>query len=279
MTCFRCGSDHVVKNGKSSTGDQKFRCQSCGRTFQIAADKYIGFDENKTKLSESSKYSKMNSENIKNTNNNRSVKTIAKGNKKKFVVTFLLLLTILMAICEFAIGGIASGIVLLLSAAVISPITNHISVIKLNGVKLGILKSIVFVILFIAGCMLAPSVSNTKKESEQNQITTTFSTTTSITTTTTATLSTTTTTETTTKTETTTTATTITTTEVTTIVITEAATEVQQENDDRNSMIVYVTKTGEKYHYSNQCNGATYYPSTLGEALARGLEPCGKCVN
>lgn len=33
MQCYKCGSEHVVKNGKSSDGGQRYRCQSCGRTF------------------------------------------------------------------------------------------------------------------------------------------------------------------------------------------------------------------------------------------------------
>lgn len=41
---------------------------------------------------------------------------------------------------------------------------------------------------------------------------------------------------------------------------------------------IYVTRTGKKYHYNNHCNGGTYYESTLEQALARGLEPCKKCV-
>lgn len=41
---------------------------------------------------------------------------------------------------------------------------------------------------------------------------------------------------------------------------------------------IYVTRTGKKYHYSGSCNGGTYYKSTLQQALARKLGPCGKCV-
>ena len=41
---------------------------------------------------------------------------------------------------------------------------------------------------------------------------------------------------------------------------------------------IYVTKTGKRYHYDSTCNGGTYYPSTLEEALSRGLTPCEKCV-
>lgn len=42
--------------------------------------------------------------------------------------------------------------------------------------------------------------------------------------------------------------------------------------------VVYVTKTGKHYHYSDTCNGGTYYPSTLSSALKSGLTPCDKCV-
>ena len=41
---------------------------------------------------------------------------------------------------------------------------------------------------------------------------------------------------------------------------------------------VYVTRTGQRYHYSSTCNGGTYYESTLEAARARGLTPCDKCV-
>lgn len=41
---------------------------------------------------------------------------------------------------------------------------------------------------------------------------------------------------------------------------------------------IYVTKSGDHYHYDNHCNGGTYYESTLEEALARDLTPCKKCI-
>lgn len=44
------------------------------------------------------------------------------------------------------------------------------------------------------------------------------------------------------------------------------------------SRTVYITPTGERYHYDGNCNGGTYIPSTLGEALMRGLTPCWKCA-
>lgn len=39
---------------------------------------------------------------------------------------------------------------------------------------------------------------------------------------------------------------------------------------------VLVTRTGSKYH-THKCGNGTYYPATLSEAIARGLEPCQKC--
>ena len=45
-----------------------------------------------------------------------------------------------------------------------------------------------------------------------------------------------------------------------------------------NDRTVYVTETGKRYHYDNNCNGGTYYESTLQAALNRGLTPCQKCA-
>lgn len=54
----------------------------------------------------------------------------------------------------------------------------------------------------------------------------------------------------------------------------------QQEPDSnpQNSRTVYITKTGSKYHYDNNCGNGTYYESTLYAAKSRGLEPCAKCA-
>lgn len=41
---------------------------------------------------------------------------------------------------------------------------------------------------------------------------------------------------------------------------------------------VYRTKSGKRYHYDDNCNGGTYYETTLNKALAAGLTPCQKCV-
>ena len=51
-----------------------------------------------------------------------------------------------------------------------------------------------------------------------------------------------------------------------------------QAEENSADRIVYITKTGEKYHYSYDCSAADFYECTLAEALEMGLEPCGKCV-
>ena len=42
--------------------------------------------------------------------------------------------------------------------------------------------------------------------------------------------------------------------------------------------IVYITPTGEKYHYSSSCAGDNAEKTTYYEADAYGYEPCGKCA-
>lgn len=41
---------------------------------------------------------------------------------------------------------------------------------------------------------------------------------------------------------------------------------------------VYITKSGEKYHYENPCGNGKYFPISLAEAKAQGYEACKKCV-
>lgn len=48
--------------------------------------------------------------------------------------------------------------------------------------------------------------------------------------------------------------------------------------DPEAKVTVYITRTGEKYHYENPCGNGTYYPISLAEAKDRGYEPCEKCV-
>lgn len=58
--------------------------------------------------------------------------------------------------------------------------------------------------------------------------------------------------------------------------ITETTETTEADSADR---IVYITKTGKKYHYSYNCSDVDFYECTLSEALEMGLEPCGNCVD
>lgn len=40
----------------------------------------------------------------------------------------------------------------------------------------------------------------------------------------------------------------------------------------------YAAKPGKHYHFSETCNGGTYYEATLAEVMGRHLSPCDKCV-
>lgn len=46
----------------------------------------------------------------------------------------------------------------------------------------------------------------------------------------------------------------------------------------RAETMVYVTRTGSKYH-SHKCGNGNYYQQSLSEAKARGLTPCSKCYS
>lgn len=45
------------------------------------------------------------------------------------------------------------------------------------------------------------------------------------------------------------------------------------------SDMVWITRTGSKYHHDGTCNGGTYWEAPLASAVGMGLEPCDKCVN
>ena len=52
-----------------------------------------------------------------------------------------------------------------------------------------------------------------------------------------------------------------------------------EESSSANSKIVYVSKTGKKYHKLSNCNSATYFEITLSEAIKEGYTPCLRCAN
>lgn len=54
--------------------------------------------------------------------------------------------------------------------------------------------------------------------------------------------------------------------------------QAQSEASESQGRTVYITPTGKRYHYDNNCNGGTYIPSTMDEALSKGLTPCKKCA-
>ena len=45
-----------------------------------------------------------------------------------------------------------------------------------------------------------------------------------------------------------------------------------------NEKLIYMTRTGQKYHYDSSCNGGDYFRTTLSDAQKLGLQPCEKCV-
>lgn len=60
---------------------------------------------------------------------------------------------------------------------------------------------------------------------------------------------------------------------------TKKATTKRPETEDPDSQItVYITKTGDKYHYENPCGNGKYSPISLSDAKARGYTACEKCV-
>lgn len=51
-----------------------------------------------------------------------------------------------------------------------------------------------------------------------------------------------------------------------------------ESTDKKNSMTVYITPTGERYHLDPDCGGKNSYSITLSEAISRGYTPCKKCA-
>lgn len=52
----------------------------------------------------------------------------------------------------------------------------------------------------------------------------------------------------------------------------------QVQNTNTSGNTIYITDTGSKYHYNNNCNGGTYYPGTWDDVQRRNLTPCSRCV-
>lgn len=52
----------------------------------------------------------------------------------------------------------------------------------------------------------------------------------------------------------------------------------KQENLLIKTNVVYVSKTGKKYHKLSNCNSATYFEISLSEAIAEGYTPCLRCA-
>lgn len=127
-----------------------------------------------------------------------------------------------------------------------------------------IIISVIFALLIIIGLMTPGDSGNTNNETIAVGVTTQTTTEPETTETTATTATTTTTTETTTTTTTTTTGTT-----------TKETTTEQTTKD--NSRTVYITPTGEKYHYSKACAGKNAMERTYNEVKDR-YDPCKKCA-
>ena len=59
----------------------------------------------------------------------------------------------------------------------------------------------------------------------------------------------------------------------------EAATRTAIINTPEQQRLIYMTRTGNRYHYDNTCNGGTYFETTLEQVQKIGLGPCDKCVH
>lgn len=49
-------------------------------------------------------------------------------------------------------------------------------------------------------------------------------------------------------------------------------------NETHKKNVVYVSKTGKKYHRLSNCNSATYFEISLSEAILQGYTPCLRCA-
>lgn len=51
-----------------------------------------------------------------------------------------------------------------------------------------------------------------------------------------------------------------------------------ENNTQYEDKIVYISKTGSKYHALSKCNGGNYNSIALNEAIKKGYTPCKRCV-
>ena len=49
-TCHDCGSDKIVKNGKTRFGNQKYKCKSCGKTKVLVYQRKYSQEQKETIL-------------------------------------------------------------------------------------------------------------------------------------------------------------------------------------------------------------------------------------
>ena len=54
--------------------------------------------------------------------------------------------------------------------------------------------------------------------------------------------------------------------------------ESKQEVEEPKKNVVYISKTGKKYHRISNCNNANYFEVSLSEAIAKGCTPCLRCA-
>lgn len=72
--------------------------------------------------------------------------------------------------------------------------------------------------------------------------------------------------------------------EASSTIVSDVTNEMESENTTNSVMIsntrmVYVSKTGKKYHNLSNCNGAEYTGISISEAISRGYTPCLRCAN
>ena len=51
-----------------------------------------------------------------------------------------------------------------------------------------------------------------------------------------------------------------------------------ENNEVKNKNVVYISKSGKKYHKLSNCNSAEYFEISLSEAISKGYTPCLRCA-